>query len=476
MKINPLIFRGYDLRGVTDKDLNPEIVEHLGKAYGTFLNRMRIKQAVIGRDIRLSSEDYSKAMIKGLNSTGVNTIDIGLSLVQIVYFAQYHFKMKGCVYVTASHNPPEYNGFKFGTGFSDTMITEEILELRDIADKGEFVSGNGTNQVFDSEEIKEIYFKDILNRVEIKNKFKVVVDPSNSTPGKFMPELLERVGCEVIQQNCELDGNFPSGTPDPTAEEVSKRLAKRVLKEKADLGFSYDSDGDRMGVVDGKGNMIWNDVLVALFATDILRRAPGAKIVYNALCSKLTDEIIRKYKGEPVMWMTGHSFIKERTKRERALFGGELSGHFFFCDNFYGHDDACFATLRLLEYLSNENKSLAEVYEALPRYISSPEVKVGCPDDKKVELIDKVIVKEFEKKFGKENIISIDGARADFADGMMIIRYSHNGPYITIKYEAKDIKTYNQRRQWLYDLLKSHPEVDWSFGVNVPALAEEQTQ
>ncbi len=467
-RINPEIFRGYDIRGVVDKDLTPEIVEKIACGYATFLDKRRIRHVVIGYDCRLSSEKFKDAMIKGLVSSGVHVINIGLSLVSMMYWAQYHFKTNGGVFISASHNPKEFNGMKLAVGFSNTMVTNEIQELRKIIEKEDFIKGEGSIKETD---IEEDYFEDLLKRVKIKKKFKIVVDPSCSTPGRFIPELLRKAGCEVIEQNCELDGNFPYGTPDPTEKKIAERLAKRVLKEKADLGMSFDSDGDRIGIVDEKGQIIWNDILVAIFADDILDHLPQAKIVYNALCSRVVDDVIRAKAGQPIMWLTGHSFIKEKVVSERAPFGGELSGHFFFADNFFGFDDGCFTTLRLLEYLSNKNMSLSQAINRFPKYISSPEIKVGCPDNKKVRVVEK-ITKIMRIDFPEDRITDIDGARVDFPLGMIIIRYSHNGPYLTIKFESKTKKGYEKNRKYCYSLLKKFPEIDWNFGVNVESLKE----
>jgi phosphomannomutase/phosphoglucomutase len=465
-KINPEIFRAYDIRGIVDKDLTSEIVEKIGRGYAAFLDQRRIRHTVVGYDCRLSSEKFKDAMISGLTSSGVHVVNIGLSLVQMMYWAQYHFKTNGGVFISASHNPKEFNGMKLAVGFSNTMVTDEIQRLKQIIEKEEFIKGEGSIRRAD---ITNDYFEDILKRVEIKKKFKVVVDPSCSTPGKFVPELLRKAGCEVIEQNCELDGNFPCGTPDPTEKKVAERLAFKVLEEKADLGFSFDSDGDRIGVVDEKGRIIWNDMLVTIFAEDVLEHMPKAKIVYNALCSRVVDEVIRVKGGQPIMWMTGHSFIKEKVAIERAPFGGELSGHFFFADNFFGHDDGCFTALRFLEYLSNKKMSLSQVVDKFPKYISSPEIKVGCPDDKKVRVV-KEITEIMKKDFPKDKITDIDGLRVDFSDGMIIIRYSHNGPYLTVKFESKTKQGYEKNRKYCWNLLRKFSEIDWSFGVNVDSL------
>jgi len=470
MNINPYIFRGYDLRGLVDKDLNPEIVEYLGKAYGTFLIKRGIKKAVVGHDCRLTGESYSQAMINGILSCGVDVFDIGLALAGNVYFSQYYFDAPGCVSVSGSHNPAEYNGFKFGTGFSSTMAGDEIQELRQIAEKGEFAQGSGQLERHD---IKEEYFNDLTKKFDTPFNFKIVIDPSNSTPGFFAPELLKKAGCEVICNNCELDGSFPLGTPDPTEKKVAERLAKKVLESNANLGFSYDSDGDRIGVVDDKGNILWNDILVALFSADALERNPGGKIVFNTLCSKVVQDIIKMKGGQAIMWRTGHSFIKAKAQQEKAAFAGELSGHFYFLDKFYPHDDGLYSTLALLSYLSRAKKPLSQIMADLPQYISSPEIKVGCPDELKVDLMKK-IAEKLRQDFPQAEIIDDervgDGVRLETEDSMFVIRYSQNGPYITIKFEAKTQDKYDELKNYISVLLHNYNEIDWGFGVNVESL------
>lgn len=473
MKINPEIFRGYDLRGVVDKDLNPEIVEHLGKAYGTYIRKRRIKKALVGYDCRLAGPAYKEAMIRGLISTGVDVIDIGLTLAGTFYWAQYYFKARGGAMVTASHNPPEYNGFKFALGYSETMVTDEIQGLRRLAEKSIFIQAKKQGKV-QKQDINNAYFRDLVRRFKKMRKFRVVVDPSCSTPGAFIPELLRRVGCTVIENNCKLDGSFPMGTPDPTEKMVAKRIAKEVLERKADLGFSYDADGDRMGIVDEKGNILWNDILVALFAADVIDQNPGAKIVFNTLCSKVVEDMIKAKGGKPIMWRTGHSFIKAKARQARAKFAGELSGHFFFLDKFYGHDDGAYATLRVLDYLSRTKQTLSQAVASFPKYISSPEIKIGCPDSQKVKLMDK-IGRVLRKDFKDAEVIDDDeragdGVRLETEDAMFVVRYSQNGPYLTVKFEARTKQEYNELKEYISKLLHSYKEVDWSFGVNVESL------
>ena len=465
--INSTIFRGYDLRGVVDQDLNEDVYYTLGRAYATFLSQRRIFEATIGRDNRLTSEIYSKAFITGMNDGGVSTIDMGLSLSQIVYFSSYEFKTKGSAMVTASHNPKNFNGLKLGVGYSDTMITEEIMYLKEIVEKGNFSEGKGTNREVD---VFPAYKETILKLFNLKKNWKVVVDACNTTSGKFYPEILRSAGCEVIEQNTKLDGNFPLGVPDPTEVEVLDRLAEGVKKANADLGFAYDTDGDRMAVVDGDGKVLWMDSIVALFAKDVLDFIPKAPIVFNTLCSRQVSEAIEKAGGTPVMWMTGHSFIKAKVKEVRSPFGGELSGHIFFMDNFFGHDDGAYASLRLLQYLERKNQSLAEAVKELSIYVSSPEIKFGLADDIKFKFIETTIKEEFEKRWPNGKYVTIDGVRVDLPDRMAIIRASQNGPYITVKFEGKTQEIYDEMKNALKEILQAHPQVNWSEGVNTHAL------
>lgn len=465
MKVNPFIFRGYDIRGAVDKDLNSEIVEAIGKGYGTFLRRRKIRHAAVGRDCRLTGEEYAEAMIKGMRTMGINVIDLGMIMTQMMYYAQYRYQTKGGVIITASHNPSSYNGMKLATGYSQTTGMEEICEVKEIV-LGDNYFNSDEEGKYEKMDVTEDYYYDLLKKIVLKRKFKIVMDACCGTTGKFLPEILKRAGCEVIGMNLEVDGSFPLGAPDPTERKVVDRVAKRVLEEKADLGIAFDGDGDRIGVVDEKGNILWNDVLVAIFTKEILGRFPNSKIVYNNLCSQVVREAIKQNGGTPIMWRTGHSFIKAKIAEEKAAFGGELSGHFFFADNAYGHDDGAYAALRVLEYLSETGQTLGQLYESFPKYISSPEIKIGCPDDKKMAVI-KDLSNKFKKDFQKaeitdETIIpNDDGIRADFDDGMMIFRYSQNGPYITIKFEAKDSDKYEERKEYIRALLKSYPDMIW---------------
>lgn len=466
-KIDPTIFRGYDLRGLVDKQLSEDVYYTLGRAYATFLTERRIKSSTVGHDNRLTSPAYAKAFAQGLNDGGIDTISLGLSMSQIVYFSSYEFKTKGGAMVTASHNPKEFNGLKLGVGYSDTMITEEIQYLRQLADSGKFSEGKGTNREAD---LFPTYRDEVLKYFSLKKKWKIVVDACNTGSGVFYPQIFKAAGLEVIEQNCEPDGNFPLGVPDPTEVEVLERLAKGVKEAKADLGFAYDTDGDRMAVVDENGQTLWMDTIVALFAKDVLDFLPGAPIVYNTLCSRQVTEAIEQAGGKPVMWLTGHSFIKAKVKEVRSPFGGELSGHIFFMDNFYGHDDGAYASLRLLAYLERKNMTLSQAVNQLTKYVSSPEIKFGLADEIKFEFINTKIRDEFQALWPQAQYVDIDGIRMDTNDEMAIVRASQNGPYITLKFEGKTQAQYDALKQTLKTVLKKYPEIDWSQGVNTHAL------
>lgn len=464
------VFRGYDLRGLVGSELNDETVALLAKGYATWLLQRKIYDCVVGYDCRISSPGFRDIFVRELTESGITVYDIGMTLTQISYFACYFFRTRGMVMITASHNPKEYNGFKFGTGYSETMLTEDIHAFRDLVKSGKFMTRSPKGKHIERD-IKKDYMEDLLRRIDPIKKFKVVVDSCAATTGVYLPDILRSVGCEVIEQNTTPDGNFPVGTPDPTEHEVQERLAKRVMAEKADLGFSYDADGDRIGIVDGTGRMIWNDVLVALFAKDVIASLPGSKIVFNTLCSKVVSDVINQAGGTPIMWMTGHSFIKAKVHESGAPFGGELSGHIYFVDNFYGHDDGAIASLRLLAYLTRVGTSLAEAVDELPKYVSSPEIKVGCPDAVKFQIVSEKIGGEMKKLYPNAKYVEIDGVRMDTPEEMLIVRASQNGPYLTVKFEGKTQDAYDKLKVQVSEILHKVPEVDFKSGVNTGALS-----
>ena len=465
--VNPVIFRGYDLRGLVDSEITEDVMYTLGRAFGTILRQRRIGEAAVGRDNRLSSEAFSQAFRTGVNQSGVNTIDLGLSLSQIVYFSGYECKTKGIAMITASHNPKEFNGLKLGYDYSSTMESDEVIAFKNLVLAGKFASGNGTNSALD---VFPSYVKHTVKHFHLQKKWKIVVDGCNTGSGFFYPQIFRAINVEVIEQNCTPDGNFPSGVPDPTESSVLDRLAQRVIAEKADLGFAYDTDGDRMAAVDGNGRVLWMDQIVALFVKDVLTTMPGSPIVFNTLCSQSVTDVIQEMGGQPIMWTTGHSFIKAKVKETKAPFGGELSGHIYFTDNFYGHDDGAYASLRLLQYLENPNLSLAQAIDQLPKYISSPEIKLGLADAIKFSFITDKLKPEFLKLWPDGKYVEIDGVRVEYQGAMAIVRASQNGPYVTVKFEGKTQAVYDQMKVALKNILSKYPEIDWAKGVNTHGL------
>lgn len=467
MQINPVIYRGYDIRGVANVDLSPEVYYHLGRGYATFLSQRKITLCPVGCDNRLTSEEYKTSFIKGLNDGGINTIDIGLTMSQIIYFASYAFLTKGGAMITASHNPKDYNGLKLSVGYSDTMVTEEIQQLRVMVEKGKYSEGHGTNK---NDDLFPAYLREVTKYFSLKQGWKVVIDGCNTGSGIFYPQILRQAGCEVVEQNCNPDGNYPLGNPDPTESEVLERLAHKVSSEKADIGFAYDADGDRIAVVDNTGQVLWMDTIVSLYAQDVLDFLPGANIVFNNLCSKVVSETIVSKGGQPVISRTGHSFVKAKVKEVRSPFGGELSGHIFFMDNFFGHDDAAYASLRLLSYLERTKQTLHEAISKLPQYVSSPEIKLGLPDDIKFKFVSEPIKDALVKLIPDGQLNEVDGVRLDTDDSMAVIRASQNGPYITVKFEHKTAAGYEELKKGLAKLLHEFSEIDWSAGSNTNAL------
>jgi phosphomannomutase/phosphoglucomutase len=474
MKVNPNIFRGYDLRGLVGTDLSPELAEHLGKAFGTYLKRQGITEVVVGRDSRATSPEYSESVVKGLSWVGMDVVDIGMVLVGTFYWVQHHLKRRGGIYVSASHNPPEFNGFKFANDYSETLVSDGMKELRRLVEEEDYEQGAAPGPT-QEQDIREAYYSDILQRLPLGKKLKVVVDPGCTTAGAWAPDLLRQAGCEVIEHNTTVDPSFPLGVADPTEIAVLERIRKEVLDAKADVGLTYDADGDRIGIVDEKGNMIWNDVLVALFASDVLRDHPGATVMFNTFCSMTVPETIEAKGGKPFMWRTGHSFLKKKNQEIKAAFIGELSGHFFFSADFYNHDDGLYSSMRLLRYLSSTESTLSELVAALPQYVSSPEIKLACADDKKIALVES-LVPIVSKDFPEAEIIDDeragDGVRLETTDSMFVVRYSQNGPYLGIKFESKTQEGYDKLRSYLAALLHKFPEVEWEnkIAANVEAL------
>lgn len=427
--MNPEIFREYDIRGVVDKDLTDEIARQIGQAFGTYVQAVGKKNLVVGRDNRLSSERFANAVIDGLLSTGCNVVDVGLLPTPVFYYSIVHLQKDGGIMITGSHNPPDFNGFKICEGYA-SIYGEKIQRLKTIIQSSRFAKGKGK---LDRAETVDSYCSYLKSRIDIKREVKVVLDAGNGTTGAVAPDLIEAIGCRVKRLYCDLDGNFPNHFPDPTIPEYLKDLTQVVKGEKAELGVAYDGDGDRIGVVDDKGRIVWGDRLLILFSRQILKQKKGAKIIFDVKCSQALMEDVKKHGGVPIMWKTGHSLIKEKLRQEGALLAGEMSGHMFFADRYYGYDDAIYASCRLLEILSQSNKALSELLKDVPLYFATPEIRVPCPDEEKFKVVEQV-KRYFQTRY---NTIDVDGVRILFDDGWGLIRASNTQPILVLRFEAR---------------------------------------
>lgn len=427
--MNPNIFRAYDIRGLADQDLTDEVVEAIGKAYGTYLCRKGKKTVVTGRDVRLSSTRIQSALNRGILSTGMDVIDVGMVPTPVLYFAIVHFQADGGVMVTGSHNPIEFNGLKLSEGLA-SLYGEQIQALRQMIEKKDFENGQG--QLIQKEIITS-YKSMILEKIQLHRPFKLVIDAGNGTAGSIAPELFEKMGCTVIPLYCEPDGRFPNHLPDPTVMEYIQDLKTKVLETHADLGIGYDGDADRMGIVDGKGRVVFADQILALLSQDVLFRNPGATIVFDVKCSQLLPEVIEKAGGKPLMWKTGHSLLKAKMKEVGAPLAGEMSGHIFFKDGYFGYDDGIYVSFRFVQFLSSQQKPLDQLVDALPQFVSTPEIRVECSDEEKFRIVEELVTL-FRKEYP---VIDVDGARVLFGDGWGLVRASNTQPILVLRFEAK---------------------------------------
>lgn len=441
--MNKKIFREYDIRGVAGKDLTDDNVILIGKAVGTFLRRQGRKSLAVGRDCRVSSDAYAGQVIKGLLSTGCDVLDIGVCPTPVLYFSIQHFTMEGGLMVTASHNPPEYNGFKLCSG-TDSIHGEDIQKIYRLIQADDFEKGSGTLSKADSITPYRTY---LAENIRIEKPLKVGVDAGNGTAGPVAVPVLKSFGCTVHDLYCDMDGTFPNHEADPTVAKNMQDLIALVKAQKLDIGIGYDGDGDRIGVVDEKGNIVYGDQLMIVFAREILTRKPGATFISEVKCSKTMYDDIRKNGGNAIMWKTGHSLIKKKMKEEKAALAGEMSGHIFFADRYLGYDDALYATLRLIEILTRTGKTMSQLLEDIPKTFNTPEIRVDCPDEVKFKVVDK-ITKIFRSK---HDVIDIDGVRVLFDDGWGLVRASNTQPALVLRFEAmsperrEEIRTYVEK-------------------------------
>ena len=438
MQVTASNFKAYDIRGIVGKTIDEVFAEHLGRAFGSEAVKAGEKAVAVGRDGRLSGPGLAAALIRGLASTGLDVVDIGAVTTPMLYYVAATRGRKGCrsgIQVTGSHNPKDYNGFKMVLG-GKAIYGDDIQKLRQRIEAEDYIVGTGRSATMD---IGEEYLHRIANDVKLKRPLKIVVDCGNGIPGASAPAILRALGCEVIELYSEVDGDFPNHHPDPSKPENLKVLISTVKRRRADLGLAFDGDGDRLGVVTKEGNIIYPDRQLMLLATDVLKRNPGAPIIFDVKCSQRLAPVIVKAGGKPVMYKTGHSLIKAKMKSLRSPLSGEMSGHIFFGERWYGFDDATYTAARMLEILSRA-KDPSKVLNALPTSFSTPELNVACAEGEPKEVVAKLLTTAKATFKGAQQIITIDGLRVDYKDGFGLIRSSNTTPVLVLRFEGHNAK------------------------------------
>jgi len=452
------MFREYDIRGVVGRDLTPDVAETIARAYAAYLAREDAPedgqpvQVIVGGDNRDSSPAMREAVIRGLTRSGCDVIDIGTVITPVFYFARVHYGLDGGVMITASHNPPEFNGFKLAHGYA-TIYGDEIQQIRRLAEAGRFPVGRGRLR---GDDVVPAYRAMLREKIRLgPRRLRVVVDCGNGTASLIAPDVLEELGAEVIRLYCDSDPRFPHHHPDPVQPDNLTDLIATVRRERADLGIGLDGDGDRLGVVDDQGQIIWGDTLMILYWREILPAHPGTAGIVEVKCSQALYEEIARLGGRPLYYRTGHSLIKAKMKELGAVFTGEMSGHMFFADEYYGYDDAVYAAARLLRILSHADRPLSALLADVPRYFSTPEIRVDCPDEAKFAVVQR-IVDEFKRT---HSVIDIDGARVLFPGGWGLVRASNTQPVLVLRAEGKTPDDLVRIKTALERALRAHPAV-----------------
>ncbi len=425
----PEIFKAYDIRGIVGKTLTVESVQAIGRAIGSEARTRKVKTVVVGRDGRLSGPELSGALMQGICAAGVDVVDIGMVPTPLGYFAAHHLKTGSAVLVTGSHNPPDYNGFKIMLA-GDTLHSTAITALRTRLVEGRLASGKGKVTHVD---VRRNYLDRIVADVKLSRKMKIVVDCGNGVAGAVAPELFRRMGCELVELFCDVDGNFPNHHPDPSKPDNLKDVIRALRETDAELGLAFDGDGDRLGVVTKDGEIIYPDRQLMLFAADVLTRQPGAQIIFDVKCSRNVARAVRHQGGRPVMWNTGHAFIKAKLKETGAPLAGEMSGHTFFKERWYGFDDGLYAGARLLEIVSRWQDANWPL-KHLPNAISTPELNLKMQEGEPHALIARL--QKSARFEGAQDVITIDGLRVEYADGFGLMRASNTTPVLVLRFEA----------------------------------------
>ena len=464
--INPKIFREYDIRGVVGADLDQDVAFSLGRAFSTLIKNVKEhgNRVSVGRDGRLSSGALASGIIRGIQLTGIDVCDIGLCPTPLQYFSLHRLDLDGGIMVTGSHNPPEYNGFKLSVG-KETIFGKDIQKLKEIMQKGAWAEspGEGRLEHFD---VLAAYREFMVKRFSYLSgkdyrRIKVVVDAGNGTGGIVAPGILEAMGCEVVPLYCEPDGRFPNHHPDPTVIGNLAELIKVTKAEQTDIGVGYDGDADRIGVIDGSGNIIWGDMIMIILSRDVLKKRPGAVVIGDVKCSQLMFDDIERHGGRPIMWKTGHSLVKDKMRKEGALLAGEFSGHIFISDDYFGFDDALYATFRLVEIMKTTGLGINELLSDIPRMYSTPEIRVDCPDDKKETVVERLARRCKEYRLSGSgplhirDIYEIDGVRLVFEKGWGLVRSSNTQPVVVLRFEAENEKSLGEYKNFLEEELET---------------------
>lgn len=445
------IFHTYDIRGVYGEELRDEDAAVIGRGAAAFFIDHGVKRVIVGRDNRLSSPTLAEILIKSLLESGCEVVDLGVVLTPMVYFSWYHLDAKAAVMVTASHNPAKYNGFKLSLN-KKPLLGPDYQEILKNCQEEKFYQGSGQKESYN---LWPAYLEQIQKSISLKRKMRVVVDCGNGTASLFAPEILKALGCVVISLNCESDGSFPHHDPYPQKVEYYSELRAKIKENQADLGLTFDGDGDRLGVYDNQGNFVENDRLAMIFARDICQKNPHAKVVMNVSTSLSVSDYIEKCGGQFILWKTGYPYITEKMNEVGALFGGEISGHFFFKDRYFGYDDALYAGFRALEIASGSDRPFSELVAALPRYFETREVRIEVPGNKDKFAITQAVAEEIKKEYPESQILDFDGIRFAFADGWGLIRPSNTEPIIGTRAEAKTPEKLTEIKTLISNKLKA---------------------
>lgn len=440
------IFREYDIRGLHETELTNEAAEAVGRAFATVLLREGGRRAALGRDVRPSSERLAAAAERGMLAAGLKVERVGLVPTPALYYAVVARGLDGGMQITGSHNPPEFNGFKMAKK-KLPLFGAEIQAMKAMIAGGDYETGAGS---WSDQPVLDEYRAMLIERCKSPGRLRVVMDCGNGCAGTVVPQVFERMGHTVHPLFAELDGSFPNHLPDPTVPALLVDLQKKVAESGADLGIGFDGDADRIGAVTGSGRIVWGDQLLALFARDVLTRLPGAEIIFDVKCSQALIEDIAAHGGRPTMWKTGHSLIKQKLQETGAPVAGEMSGHMFFSEGFFGFDDALFAAGRLLRYVAATGRSLDELVESLPQYHSTPETRLACPEDRKFE-VPEALKRQFA---GRYRVIDIDGARVEFGDGWGLVRASNTQPAVVVRFEARSPERLAEIRESMMEPLR----------------------